>query len=182
MDVWFGGHGAPDEDDELARAMAENGAVVLVQRLGRARVSGVSTELLQSPIRQFQQSAIGLAPFPLPRASRTSAFWPFFATPTGSVATLPAVALQVHALPVLARFVSLLRQTGIDDLDALPRQVRSAIDSQQLMRSLREAIAGNPLAAGRARALLEADKASPAGDASSSPLCSGSTPEARRTT
>jgi adenylate cyclase len=164
LDVWFGGHGAPDEDDELARAMAENGAVVLVQRLGRARVSGVSTELLQSPIRQFQQSAIGLAPFPLPRASRTSAFWPFFATPTGSVATLPAVALQVHALPVLARFVSLLRQTGIDDLDALPRQVRSPIDSQQLMRSLREAIAGNPLAAGRARALLEADKASPAGD------------------
>ena len=157
MDVWFEGHRAQEDDDELARAMTEHGAVVLVQRLDRARVSGagVSTELLQNPIRQFQESAISLAPFPLPRNSRTSLFWPFFETSTGIVPTLPAAALQVHALPVLDRFVSLLQQVGVGHLDALPRQVRSAADSQQLMRSLRRAIAGDPVAARRARARLE---------------------------
>ncbi len=159
MDVWFEGHRTREDDDDLAGAMAENGAVVLVQRLDRARVSGaaVSTDLLQNPIIQFQQSVISLAPFPLPRDSRTSLFWPFFETSIGIVPTLPAAALQVHALPVLDRFLSLLGQAGVGHLDVVPRQVRSAADLQQLMGSLRRAIAGNPAAARRVMARLEPD-------------------------
>ena len=97
--------------------------------------------------------------------------------------TLPAAALQVHALPVLDRFVALLEQAGVGHLDALPRQVRSAADSQQLMRSLRRAIAGDPVAARRAMARLD-EGAAGAAQASEerSPPCCGSTPEATRTT
>ena len=69
MDVWFEGHRVPADDDELARSMAESGNVVLVQRVDRSRVprAGVSTELLKSPIAQFRENAISLAPFPLPQ-------------------------------------------------------------------------------------------------------------------
>jgi adenylate cyclase len=161
MDVWFDGHENAEDDDDLARAMTESGAVALVQRLDRARVSGagVYTESLQSPIRQLQESAISLAPFPLPRESRTTLFWPFFETSAGVLPTLPAVALQVYALPGLDRFVSLLRQAGIAQLDALPRRVTSAADSQLLMRSLRRVIVGDRAGAERARVLLEGDGA-----------------------
>ena len=76
----------------------------------------ISTELLQSPVVEFQQSAIGLAPFPLPRSALTSFFWPFFETSAGTVATLPAAALQVHALPLLDRLLSLLEQAGVGNL------------------------------------------------------------------
>jgi adenylate cyclase len=116
MDVWFEGHRDPADDDDLARAMAESGNVVLVQRVDRPRVPGVKarTELLKSPITQFQQSAISLAPFPLPRSSTTPVFWPFFDTAAGIVPTLPAAALQVHAMASLNRLLSLLDQSGIE--------------------------------------------------------------------
>ncbi|HJY33822.1 MAG TPA: CHASE2 domain-containing protein, partial [Vicinamibacterales bacterium] len=73
MDVWFEGHRLPADDDELARAIAESGNVVLVQRVDHPHLTGadVSTELLKSPITQFQDSALSLAPFPLPRSSPT---------------------------------------------------------------------------------------------------------------
>ena len=129
MDVWFEGHRVPEDDDELARAMAESGNVVLVQRVDRPRIpgAGVSTELLKSPITQFQQSAISLAPFPLPRTSPTPVFWPFFDTPAGIVATLPAVALQIHALPILDRLLSVLR-AGWRQLRRRARRVTSVED------------------------------------------------------
>lgn len=160
LDVWFDGHRNREDDDELARAIAENGAVVLVQRLERARVSGagVYTELLQSPIGQFRDRAISLAPFPLPRDSRTTLFWPFFETSAGVVPTLPAAALQVHALPALDRFVSTLRRAGVADLDTLPQRVAAPPDSYQLMRSLRRALGDAP-AARRVREQLAADDA-----------------------
>ena len=60
-------------------------------------------------------------------------------------------------LPVLDRFVALLEEAGVGHLDAVPRQVRSAADSQQLMRSLRRAIAGDRAAASRAMARLGHD-------------------------
>lgn len=158
MDVWFERYRAPENDDDLARAMAESGNVVLVQRIDRARVlgPGVSSELLQSPVMQFQQNAISLAPFPLPRTSLTSFFWPFFKTSAGTVPTLPTAALQVHALPVLDRLLLLLDRAGVSNLDELPRRVTSGADSRQLMLFLRRALANDPLAARRALAGLEA--------------------------
>ena len=110
MDVWFEGHRLPADDDELARAIAESGNVVLVQRVDHPHLRGadVSTELLKSPITQFQDSALSLAPFPLPRSSPTPVFWPFFDTPSGVVATLPAVGLQIHGLPLLDHLQSAL--------------------------------------------------------------------------
>jgi adenylate cyclase len=159
MDVWFEQNRSPEDDDDLARAMAESGNVVLVQRVDRPRVRGpdVSTQSLQSPIIQLQQSAVGLAPFPLPRSPLTSFFWPFFETSAGTVPTLPAAALQVHALPLLNRLLSLLDQAGVRNLDDLPRSVISIADSRNLMQVLRRELENDPRAAKRALARLAED-------------------------
>lgn len=160
LDVWFERDRSPEDDEDLARAMAESGNVVLVQLVDRPRVlgSGVSTEWLQSPIIQLQQSAISLAPFPLPRSTLTSFFWPFFETSAGTVATLPSAALQVHALPVFDRFLSLLDGAGVN-LNELPRHVTSVADSRQVMQVLRRELKNDPLTAKRALARLEAEAA-----------------------
>ena len=158
MDVWFEGHSSADDDADLARALAESGNVVLVQRVDRGLVpgAGVSTELLQSPIRELEESAVSLAPFPLPRGSTTPFFWPFFETSAGMVPTLPAAALQIHALPVLDRLLSLLDASGARNLNELPRRVTSVAESARLMRVLRRELLSNPLAATRALERLEA--------------------------
>jgi adenylate cyclase len=156
MDVWFPGHRSPEEDDDLARAMAESGKVLLVQRVDRPRVpgAGVTTELLQSPVQQFQESAVGLAPFPLPRGSPTLLCWLFFETSAGVVPTLPAAALEVHALPVLERLQSVLDREDLGHLGESTRPVTSVADSRRLLRVLRGKLAGNPSAARRALARL----------------------------
>ena len=161
MDVWFEGVGSAEDDAELARAMAENGKVVLVQRVDRGRVpgAGVNTEVLQSPIQELQKSAISLAPFPLPRQPTTSFFWPFFETSTGVVPTLPAAALQIHGLPVLGQFLSLLQESGVTSVSALPSSVTSAAESGRLMTGLRREVRNNPLAASRLREHFETDAA-----------------------
>jgi len=158
MDVWFEGHRDPADDDDLARAMAESGNVVLVQRVDRPRVPGVKarTELLKSPITQFQQSAISLAPFPLPRSSTTPVFWPFFDTAAGIVPTLPAAALQVHAMASLNRLLSLLDQSGIERSGAPASAGTSAEDSLRLTLWLRRELQRNPGVAARALAALDA--------------------------
>jgi adenylate cyclase len=158
MDVWFEGHREPADDDDLARAMAESGNVVLVQRVDRPRVPGVKarTELLKSPITQFQQSAISLAPFPLPRSSTTPVFWPFFDTAAGIVPTLPAAALQAHAMASLDHLLSLLDQSGIGRSGAPASAGTSAEDSLRLTLWLRRELRRNPRAAARALAALDA--------------------------
>jgi adenylate cyclase len=151
MDIWFERERAPEDDKDLALAMAERRNVVLVQRVDRVRVPGadVNTQLLQSPLVEFQRSAVSLAPFPLPRSSLTSFFWPFFETSAGTVPTLPAAALQVHGLPLLTRLTMLLDHVEARHVDELPQQVLSVADSQQLMHVFRRKLS-DPLTATRA--------------------------------
>ena len=136
MDTWFEQQRAEQDDDELARAMTEGRNVVLVQRLDRLRAGGATTaDSLQSPIVRLQQSARALGPFPLPSTSLTPFFWPFFDTSAGVVPTLPSVALQIHALPVLDRLRAIVDPDGKSR--DWPREVISVDDSRQLMRFLR---------------------------------------------
>ena len=90
---------------------------------------------------------MSLAPFPLPRSSPTPVFWPFFDTPVGVVATLPAVALQIHALPLLDHLRSALEQAGVESAAALPRRVTSPEDLRRLIESLRHELQQNAPAA-----------------------------------
>jgi adenylate cyclase len=165
MDVWFERARMPEDDEELARAMAERGNVVLVQRVDSANVpgAGVRTQLIQSPLVLFQRSAISLAPFPLPRTSLTSFFWPFFETAAGSVPTLPAAALQIHGRRLLTPLKTLLEQSGAPDLHQLPSTLGSVDDSSDLMRALRRQLSDRAIAE-RAQARLSATSIALAAD------------------
>jgi adenylate cyclase len=158
MDIWFPRHRTAEEDEDLARAVAACGNVVLVQRMERPRVpgAGVETELLQSPIGELQRAALALAPFPLPRGTAVVYVWPFIETPRGNVPTLPAVALQVHALPWLNRLRSVLRDEGARQSKDVPSRVSSPADSQRLMLLLRKTFQDDPSLAGRVAARLDA--------------------------
>lgn len=157
MDIRFEKHRSPTDDDDLADAIAQGGNVALAQHIDRLRVPGVDVEIEQihSPIDQLQKSAISLAPFPLPEGPPTAFFWAFFGTTAGEVPTLPAVALQIQALPLVDRFVALLERAGMKDL-GLPSRVTSVADSRRLMEGLRRKLGNDPQGAARALALLDA--------------------------
>ena len=72
------------------------------------------------------------------------------------MATLPAVALQIHALPLLNHLRSALEQAGVESAAALPRRVTSPEDSRRLIESLRNAFQQNASAETRVLASLDA--------------------------
>ena len=120
MDVFFrrppdaGGRRRPGGRDR-ARA----GRSVCSRSVDRIRYR---REIVQtrSPIEQLRNAALATAAFPLPEGETVRFFWTFVDASAGKVPTLPAVALQIHALPHLQRFGSLLRQAGISNLTDLP--------------------------------------------------------------
>lgn len=155
MDVFFRLRRTPAEDDDLADAIAESGKVALFETVDRIRYTGGEIVQTRSPIEQFRNAALATAPFPLPEEAAVSFFWTFFDATAGRVPTLPAVALQIHALPRLDRFVPLLRQAGVSNLTDLPNRVATASDSRQLMTVFRRELGSHPGAARRALLLLE---------------------------
>jgi adenylate cyclase len=159
MDVLFDTHRSPADDDDLARALAQSGKVVLAQSVNRIRLPDADLEIdqLTNPIDELQQRALALAPFPLPDDSQVHFFWPFFMTSAGELPTLPAVALQIHALPALDRLVATIEEAGALEAGEAPRLVSSAADSRRLMTTLRRNLGGNRDAARRALTLLDRD-------------------------
>jgi adenylate cyclase len=149
-------HRSQIDDDDLADAIAKSGNVALAQHIEHLRVPGADVEIEQihSPLDQLRESAISLAPFPIPEGPPTHFFWAFFGTVAGEVPTLPAVALQIRALPVMDRFGALLERAGMKGL-GLPSRVTSVADSRRLMEALRRKLGSDPQGAARALALLE---------------------------
>ncbi len=145
FDIFFGEQGDPVEDRAFAQAIARAGRVVLLQRLSQESVGSgnVVTQSVQSPVLAFAETAAGLGPFPMPKVpARVSQFWTF-KTGAGDVATLPAVALQVEALPQLERFVRVVAAGRSRDIGAAPQipiEIGTAQELTQLMRQLRDMV------------------------------------------
>jgi len=98
------------------------------------------------------ESAKGLATFPLPKIdAAVYEFW-VFKESVGDAATLPAVALQVHALKAYPAWASLLKQLNAPHFAALPReteQIGKATQVRGLMHSLRSVFENDPEASDR---------------------------------
>ena len=118
------------QDGALTRAISASRSVVLVEALEREEVAVTDAQgnpaghmaILKAvpPIEPFAKAAAALAPFPLPKISaRTSQFWAF-KEGAGDRLTLPAAALQVHAAPVHAIWLSRLREADVPGLETLP--------------------------------------------------------------
>ena len=157
-------------DAEFARAVAASERVVLFERLEGKRqpiydVSGEQTgtiwvEELIPPIPELEDAAKALAPFPVPKVQvNVYQYWPFKPS-AGYVATMPAAALQVHALPVQQSWMKLLEQAGAQGIQDLPRQqegVGRAAGVRRLMQTLYDAFASDPGLGARLRDALARD-------------------------
>ncbi len=159
-----------EHDAVFADVVAESERVVLFERLNGRRqpiydISGVQTgtiwvEELVPPIPELAAAAKALAPFPVPKVQvNVYQFWPFKPS-AGGVATMPAVALQVLALPAQQRWMEVLERAGAMGIEDLPHQateVGRAAGVNNLMLALRSTFAGDPGLGARIRALLADD-------------------------
>jgi adenylate cyclase len=166
-----------EDDAEFARAVADAERVVLFERLNGKRqpifdTQGQQTgtiwvEELVPPIPVLAEAAKALAPFPVPKVQvNVYQFWPFKPS-AGYVATLPAAALQVLALSVQQRWMTVLEQagaTGIEDLPGDTSGIGRAAGVNSLMLSLHDVFANDAALNDRVKMVLDADESLPAED------------------
>jgi adenylate cyclase len=156
-----------EHDAEFARSVAAAERVVLFERLNGRRqpmydMNGELTgtiwvEELVPPIPELAEAAKALAPFPVPKVQvNVYQYWPFKPS-AGDAATMPATALQVHALPVQQRWMEALERAGATGVADLPRhetEVGRAAEVQRLMYTLRSVFANDAGLADRVREVL----------------------------
>lgn len=153
------------EDDRLfAQAVAESGRVILYEMLdgknqpifdGAGKQVGlVWQERIIKPTAPLADAAKGLGPFPLPKDQiAVDTFWAF--KPSVDAPTIPAVALQVHALGAYEKWLDLLERAdapGVQDLPRDPKDLARAQDVRAFMRHLRKAFQTDP---GLGRRIIE---------------------------
>lgn len=118
------------QDAALATAIAEAGRVVLFQQLERRRETltigaadfgeGLWSERTHPPLREFAGAAAASAPFPLPKVGAgVRQFWTF-KREAGDVPTLPAVALQLHALEAYQQWINALEAEEVLAVGEVP--------------------------------------------------------------
>ncbi|MGB5260338.1 MAG: adenylate/guanylate cyclase domain-containing protein, partial [Gammaproteobacteria bacterium] len=164
-----------EHDAEFARAVADAERVVLFERLDGKRqpiydmnnqqTGTIWVEELVPPIPMLAEAAKALAPFPVPKVQvNVYQYWPFKPS-AANAATLPATALQVHALPVQQRWMEVLERAGATGIQDLPRTasgVGRAAAVNQLMMTLRSAFTNDPALGARIRKLLAGNGVQPA--------------------
>ena len=156
-----------DEDAEFARAVRNAHRVILFEWLSahRERLASstghdagwtwVEEKRLPAPV--LAEAARAFGPFPLPKINQAaSEFWAFKSS-IGYSATIPALALQLKALPYYEAWIELLQQAGALGLDALPaaaRQLSKPSDIQALMHTLRGIFEKDPSLAERVERII----------------------------
>jgi adenylate cyclase len=157
MDVFFRVHRTAAEDDDFTKALTESGRVTLFESVDRIRYRDDDIIQTRSPIEPFRNAALATAAFPLPEGPAVTFFWTFFDATAGKVPTLPAVALQILALPQLDRFTTLVRQAGVSNLTDLPIRMTTVGDLRQLMKVFRRELGSQPDAARRTLTFLDGE-------------------------
>jgi len=131
-------------DNSFAQAISNAENVVLCQYLEPKREG----DSVITPIPSLEQSALALAPFPLPRVpEKLSRYW-LFKPEAGDIPTLPVVVFQIFAFEVYDEFIRLLEKVSppqaeklFPDKDAIIRN-RSV---EENILNLRDHFSENPL-------------------------------------
>lgn len=119
-----------DEDNAFAAAVDHSGKTVLCESIRQEKIPIVDSsgktlaelniETLIPPIPVLAETALALAPFPLPKVPvQLSQFW-MFKTGAGNVPTLPVVAFFIYASGHYDAFYDLFINTGFHRSGALP--------------------------------------------------------------
>lgn len=168
FDMQFDKPRGVQEDRAFTRSVDAADRVVLIELVTGKRqpiadangrpTGSVWIEEKIKPMPELSRAAKGLATFPLPKIdAAVYEFWAFKES-VGDAATLPAAALQIHALQAYPAWVSLLDQLHTRDLEALPRTARDIGKAEQirtLMNTLRSTFEANPGARDTLAGLIE---------------------------
>lgn len=168
FDIFFDEHRSTEEDAALTEAMRKTHNVVLSSYLKSERVpladrggspaGDLSIVRLALPISSLEQSAVGVAPFPLPKIPvKVSQYWTFEAG-AGGTPTLPVVAFQVFSLEVYGEFIRLLEKASPYGAVKLPEDKDSIVAAggvEKLVRNLRDIFEKDPVARERMLSELE---------------------------
>jgi adenylate cyclase len=141
------------DDATFARAVAGSGRVILAEKLVGKRQPLVNSfgkqtgfvwmEQLVLPIPVLAAAAKGLGPFPLPKIqAAVHQFWTFKAS-VGLSPTIPAIALQIHAMAAYPHLKRLLEKGGVS-APQLPPDVVRALEILGFMRELRSVFSKAP--------------------------------------
>jgi adenylate cyclase len=165
LDIFFAEARAAGDDAVLASAIGKAGNVVLFAYTKKELSSPTGNsagelivQRLIPPISPIAQSALALAPFPLPVFPvKVSQFWTF--TPgTGDLPTLPLVALQLHAASAYPELLHLINRSERSDerpLTGAARDLFTGHDPVTSMQALRNIFRNEPLLAQRLTENLE---------------------------
>lgn len=162
FDLIFDEVKSPEDDHLFAEAIGKARNVVLCESLKREKVplttkggtpgGNLNIERLVSPIPPLAQSAVALAPFPLPKVPvKVSQYWTF-KTEAGDTPTLPVVAFQVFGMQVYEEFIRLLKKISPSKTERLPDNNDAIITTrgvENVVREIREIFQNEPLIAER---------------------------------
>lgn len=157
FDVIFEEAHSPEYDNLFAQAIRNAKNVVLVECLRKEAVpltdqQGRQTgelhiEKLFPPIPSLAESAVALAPFPLPKVPvKVSQYWTF-KTGAGDTPTLPVVVFQIYSLEVYDKFIQLLQKISPSQAKRLPHDKDTIITTrgiENLIQTLRDIFNNNP--------------------------------------
>ncbi|MBA3967802.1 MAG: adenylate/guanylate cyclase domain-containing protein, partial [Nitrospirales bacterium] len=149
FDLFFKDIGSQEENAAFAEAMRVAGNVILFEKL---TTTGSQTYPVRSSIRipptaQLAQAATGLASHPLPTSSlRVNQFW-LFDPNNPHWATLPVLALQLHARDLFGELLELLREVVPNEAAMLPQRpqdIHGPDGIQHLVKALRTIFTSHP--------------------------------------
>jgi adenylate cyclase len=172
LDVFFEKPKSLEDDLALAAAVAKADRVVLVEKLIGKRQpitdsdgfhkGTVWVEELIQPLPSLVESAKGLGAFPLPKlGTAVHEFW-VFKDSVGDAPVMPAIALQITALPAYSKWLQLLERLNAPGLEKLPRstyELKGAQQIRQLMRTTRLLFEHNPGFGTRIAGLIDRENA-----------------------
>jgi adenylate cyclase len=162
FDLIFDEVKSPEDDHLFAEAIGKARNVVLCESLKSEKVplttkggtpgGNLNIERLVSPILPLAQSAVALAPFPLPKVPvKVSQYWTF-KTEAGDTPTLPVVAFQVFGMQVYEEFIRLLKKVSPSKAEKLPDSNDAIIATrgvENVIREIRDIFQNEPLIAER---------------------------------
>ncbi len=162
FDVVFEDPRSSWEDSSFASAVSRAGNVVLCERIktdkialtdrGGPRRGDLNVVRLVPPIPPLEQSAVALAPFPLPKVPvKVSQYWTF-KTGAGDTPTLPVVAFQLFAFGIYDEFINSLAKVSPYPMEKFLLDKEQAVST----RSVRRLVSG-------IRNIFEKEPASSAG-------------------
>ncbi len=156
FDLLFDKGREAEYDVDLERAMRAARNVVLVAYLKRKIIPGqAAIDELVMPVPAIADAAAAVAPFPLPKVpARVNAYWSFVDSGGEDSPVFPVIVFQIHAAPVYAQFLDLLRRSSPAEAAKLPASADRIIadgKARQLALAVRESFANDP---GIARRML----------------------------